>query len=151
MASPVVVSRSMLSALRPRFHSSRWVASFVTSAETVHEEPRSVLVDAVKGLLDAGHSYVDVRTCDEFTAGHTPGAINIPYMFKTGTGMDKNPKFLEEVSSSFAKEDTFLLGCQSGRRSLMAAHDLHSAGFRHVINVAGGYSAWVQNGLPTEK
>ncbi|KAK4805099.1 hypothetical protein SAY86_004916 [Trapa natans] len=158
MAASVVAaaraSRSTIFTLRPRindsYYSPRWVARFATSAESATEEPRSVPVNAVKNLLESGHCYVDVRTGDEFIAGHPKGAINIPYMFKSGAGMDKNPKFAEEVSSSFAKDDSFLVGCQSGRRSLMAAHDLHSAGFRYVINVAGGYSAWLQHGLPTE-
>ncbi|KAK4753426.1 hypothetical protein SAY87_022224 [Trapa incisa] len=140
MAASVVAaaraSRSTIFTLRPRindsYYSRRWVARFATSAESATEEPRSVPVNAVKNLLESGHRYVDVRTGDEFIAGHPKGAINIPYMFKSGAGMDKNPKFAEEVSSSFAKDDSFLVG------------------FRYVINVAGGYSAWLQHGLPTE-
>ncbi|KHN24869.1 Thiosulfate sulfurtransferase, chloroplastic, partial [Glycine soja] len=37
-------------------------------------------------LLLAGHQYLDVRTPEEFNAGHAPGAINIPYMFRVGSG-----------------------------------------------------------------
>lgn len=32
----------------------------------------------------------------------------------------------------------------------MAATELLSAGFTGVTDMAGGYAAWVQNGLPTE-
>ncbi|KAA8537454.1 hypothetical protein F0562_026859 [Nyssa sinensis] len=114
-------------------------------------EPRSVAVNVALELQQAGHRYLDVRTYDEFNFGHALGAMNIPYMFKTGAGMSKNPKFLEEVSSHFEKDDEIIIGCQSGKRSLMAAADLLSAGFTSVTNVAGGYSAWADNGLPTDK
>ncbi|KAF5175798.1 Rhodanese-related sulfurtransferase [Thalictrum thalictroides] len=114
------------------------------------ELPKSVPVRVAHELLQAGHHYLDVRTFEEFTAGHALGAVNIPYMFKAGDGMKKNPDFLEEVSKRFGKDDEIIVGCQSGKRSLMAATDLSSAGFTGVTDIAGGYSAWRQNGLPTE-
>ncbi|KAK2999665.1 hypothetical protein RJ639_022987, partial [Escallonia herrerae] len=91
-----------------------------------------------------------LRTPEEFTAGHAAGAINIPYMFRVGSGMKKNPNFLEEVSSHLGKDDEVIVGCQAGKRSLMAATDLLSAGFTGITDIAGGYAAWTQNGLPTE-
>jgi len=38
--------------------------------------------------------------------------------------------------------------CKSGYRSMIASSLLQRAGFRNVINVTGGYDAWVQAGLP---
>ncbi|KAK7267489.1 hypothetical protein RIF29_20163 [Crotalaria pallida] len=49
--------------------------------------------------------YCLCRTPEEFDAGHAPDAVNIPYMFRAGSGMTKNPNFLEEVSSQFRKDD----------------------------------------------
>jgi len=115
------------------------------------EVPTSVPVRVANEFLQAGHRYLDVRTEDEFKAGHPAGAINIPYMFKVGSGMSKNPKFLEQVSAVFSQDSEIIVGCQSGKRSLMAATELHSAGFRAVVDLAGGYSAWVQNELPIER
>ncbi|GAB4847596.1 Rhodanese-like domain-containing protein 15, chloroplastic [Ancistrocladus abbreviatus] len=112
--------------------------------------PTSVPVRIAHELLQAGHRYLDVRTSEEFSAGHVPDAINIPYMFKLSSGMTKNPKFLEDVSSQFGKDDEILVACQVGKRSLMAAADLLSAGYTGVTDIAGGYAAWTQNGLPTE-
>ncbi|XVE94477.1 hypothetical protein REPUB_Repub02eG0012400 [Reevesia pubescens] len=114
-------------------------------------KPRSVSVRVPYELLQAGHRYLDVRTSDEFNAGHPPSAINIPYyhiLKNGGEEMLKNSKFLEEVSSEFVKEEKIIVGCKSGRRSLMAATDLQAAGFSHVTDVAGGYTAWKENGLP---
>nr|AWW16472.1 thiosulfate sulfurtransferase 16-like protein [Ipomoea pes-caprae] len=112
--------------------------------------PASVPVRVAHELLQAGHRYLDVRTPEEFMAGHAAGAINIPYMFKVGSGMSKNPRFLEEVLEHFGEDDEIIVGCQSGKRSLMAAIDLVSTGFTGITDIAGGYAAWTQNGLPTE-
>ncbi|XP_077246749.1 sulfurtransferase protein 16 [Tasmannia lanceolata] len=112
--------------------------------------PKSLPVRVAHELLLAGHRYLDVRTGEEFSAGHPAGATNIPYMFRAGNGMTKNPNFVEEVSSQFGKDDEIIVGCQSGKRSLMAATDLSYAGFTGITDIAGGYSAWTQNGLPTE-
>ncbi|KAI7747311.1 hypothetical protein M8C21_013432 [Ambrosia artemisiifolia] len=64
--------------------------------------------------------------------------------------MTKNPDFVEEVLSYFGKDDEILVGCQLGKRSLMAVTDLLSAGFTGVTDIAGGYAAWSQIGLPIE-
>ncbi|KAI4331367.1 hypothetical protein MLD38_029558 [Melastoma candidum] len=112
--------------------------------------PASVPVRVAHELLQAGHRYLDVRTPEEFSAGHASGAINIPYMHKVGSGMSKNAGFVQEVSGRFAKDDEIIVGCQSGKRSLMAARDLVAEGFTAVTDIAGGYAAWTQNGLPTE-
>ncbi|XP_068646271.1 thiosulfate sulfurtransferase 16, chloroplastic-like isoform X1 [Aristolochia californica] len=124
-----------------------------TRAEARNQEavgvPRSVPVRVAHELLQAGHRYLDVRTSDEFSTGHAPDAINVPYMFRVGSGMTKNPNFVEEVASHFGKDDEIIVGCLSGKRSLMAATDLQCAGYTGITDIAGGYSAWVQNGLPT--
>jgi rhodanese-related sulfurtransferase len=110
--------------------------------------PRSVPVRVAYELHQAGHRYLDVRTEGEFSAGHPEGAVNIPYMNKTGSGMTKNTHFLEQVSRIFSKDDEIIVGCQSGKRSLMAAAELCSAGFTAVTDIAGGFSSWRDNGLP---
>lgn len=99
-------------------------------------------------LLKAGHHYLDVRTPEEFIAGHPVGAVNVPYMFKSAVGMVKNSAFVEEVLTHFSKNDAIVIGCQSGKRSLMAATELLASDFTGIKDVGGGYSAWVQAGLP---
>ncbi|KAJ1260802.1 hypothetical protein BS78_10G260100 [Paspalum vaginatum] len=110
--------------------------------------PRSVPVRVAYELQQAGHRYLDVRTEGEFSAGHPDGAVNIPYMHRTGSGMTKNTHFLEQVSRMFGKDDEIIVGCQSGKRSLMAATELCSAGFTAVTDIAGGFSSWRENELP---
>ncbi|CAN6563431.1 unnamed protein product [Malus baccata var. baccata] len=112
--------------------------------------PTSVPVRVAHELLQAGHKYLDVRTPEEFSAGHAPGAVNIPYLYKVGSGMTKNQEFLEQVSSHFREHDEIIVGCQLGKRSMMAATDLVASGFTGITDIAGGYAAWTQSGLPTE-
>ncbi|KAI6690624.1 hypothetical protein NL676_027452 [Syzygium grande] len=145
------LARSVLPLLPPHYLTFRGFTDIARNAESTSAESRSATVNVAHELLSKGHRYLDVRTDDEFKAGHPPGALNIPYMFRIGAEMSKNPQFLDEVSSHFAKDDALLVGCQSGRRSLMAVTDLQSAGFVRVANVAGGYSAWTKKGLPTSQ
>ncbi|KAK7252999.1 hypothetical protein RIF29_37359 [Crotalaria pallida] len=135
--------------VEPKFPKFRMEAALNGNMEAT-KVPTSVPVRVAHELLLAGHKYLDVRTPEEFDAGHAPDAVNIPYMFRAGSGMTKNPNFLKEVSSQFRKDDEIIVGCQLGKRSMMAANDLLAAGFTGVTDIAGGYAAWTQNLLPTE-
>jgi hydroxyacylglutathione hydrolase len=44
---------------------------------------------------------------------------------------------------------TIAVHCKSGYRSMIASSLLQRAGFRHVINVTGGFDAWQQAKLPS--
>eukprot|EP00252_Welwitschia_mirabilis_P011787 TRINITY_DN26213_c0_g1_i1.p1 TRINITY_DN26213_c0_g1~~TRINITY_DN26213_c0_g1_i1.p1 ORF type:complete len:179 (+),score=28.04 TRINITY_DN26213_c0_g1_i1:239-775(+) len=129
------------------FHTQRVKNAVKAMAEA---SPKSVPVQDAFELLKAGHRYLDVRTPEEFNAGHVEGAINVPYMLKTEGGMVKNPDFLTQVLSNFSKDEELVVGCQSGRRSLMAAKDLLANEFTKITDVGGGYSAWLQSGLPVK-
>eukprot|EP00270_Netrium_digitus_P008995 TRINITY_DN271_c0_g1_i2.p1 TRINITY_DN271_c0_g1~~TRINITY_DN271_c0_g1_i2.p1 ORF type:complete len:199 (+),score=3.01 TRINITY_DN271_c0_g1_i2:25-597(+) len=109
---------------------------------------QSVPVQVANELLEAGHRYLDVRGPDEFASGHVEGAVNIPYLMKTNAGDAKNPNFVEEVSRVFEKDEEIVVGCKSGKRSLMATADLVAAGFDCVTDIGGGFMAWEQSGLP---
>ncbi|KAE8695887.1 Rhodanese-like domain-containing protein 15 [Hibiscus syriacus] len=122
------------------------------------EVPTSVPVRVAHELHQAGHTYLDFRlqflrcfcrTPEECSVGHVPGAINIPYFYRLGSGMAKNPRFPAEVSAHFGQYDE-IIGCHLGKRSLMAATDLLAAGFTAVTDIARGYAAWTQNGLPRD-
>jgi len=82
---------------------------------------------------------VDVRTAEEYAAGHVPGAVNIP---------------VDQVASRLAELEPHRSGevwviCQSGRRSAQASEVLAGAGFRPV-DVTGGTGGWKAAGFPVE-
>lgn len=112
-------------------------------------DPITVPVDVAFQLLQEGYKYLDVRTHEEFVAGHVEGAFNVPFMFKEETGMKKNVNFVDDVSKQFQKDEHVIVGCQSGRRSLMAVNELIAEDFKGVKDMGGGISAWIQSGYKT--
>ena len=79
---------------------------------------------------------IDVRTADEFAAGHLYHAINIDWQ-KDG--------FMDEITKNFNKSLTLAIYCRSGKRSAAAAQALSDAGYK-VLNLTGGYTAWTEAG-----
>ncbi len=75
---------------------------------------------------------LDVRTPEEYEAGHLENAININWY---------DADFSEQVSR-LDKENTIYVYCQKGGRSAKAASVLDSLGF-HAIDLTGGYGALV--------
>ncbi len=72
--------------------------------------------------------WIDVRTAEEFSAGHVEGSINIPYGEIT--------KRISGVTTD--KEADIRVYCRSGRRSGIAKDMLEAQGFTNVTN-EGGY------------
>ncbi len=121
--------------------------------------------EEAKELLDSGegYTYLDVRSREEFAAGHVPDAINVPLMNRhpAGTGMVPNPDFLAEVKRRLGKEDEIICACLRGGRSLKATELLMSEGYTKIVDMRGGYDGeldsagnvtfpgWARRGLPT--
>ncbi|MDP6539124.1 MAG: rhodanese-like domain-containing protein [Planctomycetota bacterium] len=53
---------------------------------------------------EQGWHCLDVRTPEEFAAGHLPGAWNVPFGFKSPGGLVANPEFLEAIERLFGKQ-----------------------------------------------
>jgi hydroxyacylglutathione hydrolase len=93
----------------------------------------------VAALLASGAAEViDVRGRSEWEAGSLPGAVNIPV------------GYLAERFRAPAVDKVIVLQCQSGARSAIAASVLLARGVERVVNLAGGISAWRQQGLPVK-
>ena len=90
---------------------------------------------------DGSVQLVDVRTADEFKAGHLVAAVPIDWFSKG---------FLDEALNTLDKERPVLVYCRSGRRSAAAAAKLSKAGF-NVYNLEGGYLAWTGAGKPVTR
>ena len=75
---------------------------------------------------------LDVRTPEEFAAGHLKNAININYY-------DKD--FAQRVSS-LDKRKKVVVYCAVGGRSGQALTKMDALGFQYVLNMKGGYNAW---------
>jgi rhodanese-related sulfurtransferase len=64
--------------------------------------------------------------------------------------MAPNPAFLEQVAKEFPDGGRVIIGCKSGRRSAAAAAALGDK-FEEIVDVAGGFDAWIAAGLPVAK
>ncbi|MBL7942535.1 MAG: rhodanese-like domain-containing protein [Flavobacteriales bacterium] len=73
-------------------------------------------------MIKQGAIVIDVRSREEFRAGHAKGAVNIP---------------LQELSGkikSYGKNDALVLCCASGMRSASAVAALKAQGYTNVHN-----------------
>lgn len=81
---------------------------------------------------------IDVRTPEEFAAGHLDGAVNID-----ATAAD----FSERIAELDPK-GAYTLYCRSGNRAARAAELMTAAGFTEVRNAGGLEEAAKSLGLP---
>ena len=84
---------------------------------------------------------LDVRTAEEYAAGHVPGARNVSH--------DQLAAKLGELSS--LKDKQVVLYCRSGRRSALAGEILREAGFTRLLHLQGDYLAWEAENQPVER
>lgn len=84
---------------------------------------------------------VDVRSSEEFAAGHVPGAINLPHDALTGS---------EPLLKDW-KQKPVVVYCKSGRRSAIAAEVLEKQGFTQLEHLTGDMQGWQQQGRPVAR
>ncbi|MBL7723987.1 MAG: rhodanese-like domain-containing protein [Chitinophagaceae bacterium] len=76
---------------------------------------------------------LDVRTPDEYNAGHIPRSLQIDVL--------KAEDFKKQVAA-LDKTKTYLLYCRSGKRSKEALALMKEAGFTKLYDLKGGFSNW---------
>ncbi len=101
---------------------------------------KRVFPDEAKQLLEAGWTYLDVRSVPEFEQGHPEGAYNIPLLLRASQGMVPNGEFLHVGEATFTKDTKLVVGCRSGKRSLRAAELLIEGGFTKIVEMRGGFA-----------
>jgi hydroxyacylglutathione hydrolase len=96
-------------------------------------------------LLDdirAGHApaIIDVRSQEEYDAGHVPGAVHLPFWTVAGR--------IEDIPA--AHDARIVVYCQHGPRAWLAGSTLRRHGFRHVEYLRGHMHRWHRLQLPEE-
>jgi sulfur-carrier protein adenylyltransferase/sulfurtransferase len=95
---------------------------------------QTISVSESKAYLNQPHVILlDVRELSEWETGHIPLAKHFPLSQLTSGSNDEM-----ELSS----EKTYLLYCQTGRRSQIAATYLVKLGIKNVMHLSGGISVW---------
>ncbi|SFO76717.1 Rhodanese-related sulfurtransferase [Algoriphagus ornithinivorans] len=105
------------------------------SAKVVSVEKFQKLSSKKKNIL------IDVRTPEEMQEGHLEGALNINFLSE---GFENEIKQLD-------KTETYLLYCRTGKRTAKAGVAMKAAGFKKVIMLDGGITAWKEQGKPIEE
>jgi rhodanese-related sulfurtransferase len=124
-------------------------------------EPKTVGLEEAQRLLQEGYLYVDVRTEEEFEAGHAPFSFNVPFQTSVAGAHRENQAFVRIMCSVFKLDQPLLLACKSGMRSQAAARVLCQAGFNQLADLSVGFEGtrdhfgrkapgWHGAGLPTE-
>ena len=80
---------------------------------------------------ESGYIILDVRTAEEYSEKHIPGAINIP---NETIGADDIPELPD-------KDQLILIYCRSGNRSKQAAEKLVKLGYTNIVEF-GGINDW---------
>jgi len=84
---------------------------------------------------------LDIRTPEEFAAGHLAGAINVDYYAND----------FEDRLAELNLDVPYVMYCNSGNRSSNALPVMDSLGFQEVYELDGGIQAWFSANLPIEQ
>lgn len=101
---------------------------FSTAACTTTEAIDTASVTAV----------IDVRTVEEFNAGHLEGALNIPVEVGDFAG----------AISKLDPEGNYLVYCRTGRRSGLAIDQMTQLGFKNLSNLGSLENAAAVTQIP---
>ena len=85
---------------------------------------------------NADFTLLDVRTEEEYRAGHLDRAVCVDYMSDD----------FEARVSQLSRERLYLVYCGSGLRSAEACELMRRLGFTRLYDLEGGFSAWDEAG-----
>ena len=102
-------------------------------AQSEESTYRQVNAEEADSLMEeeSGYIILDVRTAQEYSEKHIPGAINIPNE-TIGT---------EDIPELPDKEQLILVYCRSGNRSKQASEKLVKLGYTNIVEF-GGINDW---------
>ncbi|MGI9405650.1 MAG: rhodanese-like domain-containing protein [Hyphomicrobiaceae bacterium] len=115
------------------------VAFFWQDDETAYADiVHNVSVRQAEQRLKADPKVVvlDIRTLREFRSGHIAGAVNI----------DFHSRNYRRNLAQLDAGKTYLLYCERGVRSYRSLGILKELGFRDILHMKGGMSAWRRAG-----
>lgn len=96
-------------------------------------EARELIASPPEGLI-----ILDIRTPDEYRAGHIANARNLDFF---------SPRF-EFHLAELPKNTPILLYCRSGNRSSQALEYFEDAGLGPLYHLNKGFKQWQQDGMP---
>jgi rhodanese-related sulfurtransferase len=76
---------------------------------------------------------LDVRSSDEYKAGHIPNAVQIDVL---------NPDNFKKQIAGLDKNKKYLVYCRTAKRSKTAMGIMKQSGFTRLYDLKGGFSKW---------
>ena len=94
---------------------------------------RQINMDEAIAMMEAENDYIilDVRTPEEFSEKHIPGAVNVA---NETIGSEEIPELPD-------KDQLILVYCRSGNRSKQASEKLVALGYTNIVEF-GGINDW---------
>ncbi len=108
-----------------------------TLTQITHANP----AEAAKLIAEHKVVVLDIRTPQEYLAGHIAGALLLDFYA---------PDFADGLAK-LDKDKTWLVHCATGVRSTKALSTFRKLGFKSVVHLDGGFAAWKGAGEPVEK
>lgn len=108
------------------------IISKIKDTKTETKTSKNLTAQQLKQIVDSGEKiyFIDVRTFGEYSGGHIPGAVNIPYQ-KLGLRLEQIPKDMKVV-----------LYCDTGDRALSGAVLLSQKNFDNIYVLKGNYAIY---------
>ena len=102
-------------------------------AQSEESSYRQITAEEAATMMEeeSGYLILDVRTAEEYSEKHIPGAINVP---NETIGSEDIPELPD-------KEQLILVYCRSGNRSKQASEKLVKLGYTNVVEF-GGINGW---------
>lgn len=99
-----------------------------------------VSVQQAREMIDSGDVLIlDVRTQEEYNAGHIKNSTLIPV------------QVLDKRLNELPRDKKILVYCRSGSRSAQASQILVNNGFKEIYNMKGGITDWTNAGYDVIK
>ena len=115
-------------------------ASAAQGIEALLERDERPDASETRRLAEAGALLLDVRSQDEWDAGHVKGAVFIPWQAIDDQATAQIPD----------KDSPIVTYCAVGVRAALAARSLRGLGYTHVTAMSGGFDDLKQAGVPAE-
>jgi phage shock protein E len=114
-----------------------------TAANIIIEIPAVELYNRIE--TNTAPLIIDVRSPEEFAAGHLPGALNISHS-----------EFVDYPTESVALLPTatdaeIVVHCVSGKRARIAMEVISNAGYTNVGHLAGDFNGWEAAGYAIKR
>ena len=122
----------------------------VPTAAAIPPESRNCFlgVQEAAAKIGGGALLLDVRGKDEYDESHLAGAVLIPLGDLEAGIADNDPFARISHGSAPRKDQTIIVYCASGIRSLRAVRLLRKMGYPDAWAVEGGIAEWSRAGLP---